>query len=67
MVSVLEKLSETRGLPEVITVDNGPEFASRVLDEWAYQCGIKLNFMRPEKPAENAYIEGFIGRLRKSA
>ena len=47
VVGVLERLAETRGLPEVITVDNGPEFAGKALDEWAYRRGIKLNFIRP--------------------
>ena len=37
---------------------------SKVLDEWAYRCGVKLNFIRPGKPIENAYAESFIGRLR---
>jgi putative transposase len=64
VVSVLERLAETRGLPEVITSDNGPEFAGKVLDEWAYRKGIKLNFIRPGKPVENAFAESFIGRLR---
>ena len=64
VVQVLERLSETRGLPEVITMDNGPEFSSRVLDEWAYRHGVKLNFIRPGKPIENAYAESFIGKLR---
>jgi putative transposase len=64
VVEVLERLAETRGLPEVITVDNGPEFAGKTLDEWAYRRGVKLNFIRPGKPVENAYAESFIGRLR---
>lgn len=64
VVQVLERLSENRGLPRVITMDNGPEFTSRALDEWAYGCGIKLHFIRPGKPIENAYAESFIGRLR---
>jgi putative transposase len=64
VVGVLERLAEIRGLPEVITMDNGPEFASRALDEWAYRKGVKLNFIRPGKPVENAYAESFIGRLR---
>jgi len=64
VVDVLERLAETRELPEVITVDNGPEFAGKTLDEWAYRRGIKLNFIRPGKPVENAYAESFIGRLR---
>jgi len=64
VVDVLDRLSEVRGLPEVITVDNGPEFVGKALDEWAYRRGIKLNFIRPGKPVENAYAESFIGRLR---
>jgi putative transposase len=64
VVSVLEKLEEIRGLPEVITIDNGPEFAGRALDEWAYRKGVKLNFIRPGKPIENAFAESFLGRLR---
>ncbi len=64
VVHVLERLSEIRGLPEVITVDNGPEFAGKVLDEWAYRKGVKLSFIRPGKPIENAFAESFNGRLR---
>jgi putative transposase len=64
VVNVLERLAETRGLPEVITIDNGPEFAGKILDEWAYRKGVKLNFIRPGKPIENAYAESFNGRLR---
>jgi putative transposase len=64
VVGVLERLAETRGLPEVITVDNGPEFAGKALDGWAYRRGIKLNFIRPGKPVENAFAESFNGRLR---
>jgi putative transposase len=64
VVGVLERLRETRGLPEVITIDNGPEFAGKALDEWAYRRGVKLNFIRPGKPIENAFAESFIGRLR---
>ncbi len=64
VVNVLEKLAEIRGVPDVITIDNGPEFAGRVLDEWAYRKGVKLSFIRPGKPIENAYIESFNGRFR---
>jgi len=64
VVGVLERLGETRGLPEAITLDNGPEFAGKALDEWAYHRGVKLDFIRPGKPVENAFAESFIGRLR---
>lgn len=61
---VLDRLAETRGLPKVIVVDNGPEFAGRVLDAWADKKGVKLHFIRPGKPVENAYIESFNGKFR---
>jgi putative transposase len=64
VVNVLERLSQTRGLPDVITLDNGPEFAGRHLDEWAFRNGVTLNFIRPGKPIENAFAESFNGRLR---
>jgi len=64
VVGVLDRPAQTRGLPKVITIDNGPEFAGRALDEWAYRHGVKLNFIRPGKPIENAYAESFNGRFR---
>ena len=54
VVGVLERLAETWGLPEVITVDNGPEFTGKAMDEWACRKGIKLSFIRPGKPVENS-------------
>jgi putative transposase len=64
VVRVLDKLAEMRDLPEVITVDNGPEFTGKAMDEWDYRHGVKLNFIGPGKPVENAFAESFIGRLR---
>lgn len=64
VAAVLDRLADLRGLPESITVDNGPEFAGQVLDAWAYEHGIQLNFIRPGHPVENAYIESFNGRFR---
>ena len=63
VVGVLDRLAEVRGLPETITIDNGPEFAGRVLDEWAYRKSVKLNFIRPGKPIENAFAESFIAGI----
>jgi putative transposase len=60
----LESLIAIRGKPEVITCDNGPEFTSKALDAWAYRAGVKLHFIRPGKPVENAFIESFNGRFR---
>lgn len=52
------------GKPEVIVLDNGPEFTSKALHEWAYRNGIKLDFIDPGKPVQNAFRESFNGRLR---
>lgn len=61
---VLEEVAATRGAPGAIMVDNGPEFSGKALDGWAYQRGVKLNFIRPGKPIENAFVESFNGKLR---
>ena len=61
---VLERIALIRGLPDVITVDNGPEFISKALDAWAYANGVKLNFIQPGKPTQNCYIESFNGKFR---
>ncbi len=61
---VLNEISFTESLPEVIVIDNGPEFISKALDAWAYHRGVKLTFIRPGRPVENAYIESFNGRFR---
>jgi putative transposase len=62
---VLDRVALTYGLPEVIRVDNGPEFTSKALDKWAYENGVHLDFIRPGKPVENAFIESFNASLRK--
>jgi putative transposase len=64
IVAGLERLARIRGVPQAITVDNGAEFCSRAVDAWAHQAGVKLDFIRPGKPAENGFIESFNGRLR---
>ena len=64
VVSVLERLAEFRGLPQSVTVDNGPEFISKVLDAWAYRQQLQLRFIEPGKPQQNAYIESFNGKFR---
>lgn len=64
VVESLERLAWLRGKPESITVDNGSEFCSRAMDDWAYRNEVKLDFIRPGKPVENGFIESFNGRLR---
>lgn len=61
---MLERLAEFRGLPQSVTVDNGPEFISKALDEWAYRQQLQLRFIAPGKPTQNAYVESFNGKFR---
>jgi len=63
VVEVLDRLAALGIKPGCITVDNGPEFSGRSLDEWAHRHGVKLDCIRPGKPVENAYIESFNGKL----
>ncbi|TWU50610.1 Integrase core domain protein [Rubripirellula tenax] len=56
VVTALERLACDRKLPRSIRVDNGPEFTSKVLDQWAYANGVTLDFSRPGQPTDNAYI-----------
>lgn len=53
------------GRPRTIRVDNGPEFISKDVDLWAYWNHVTLDFSRPRKPTDNAYIESFNGRFRQ--
>lgn len=64
VVRVLERLREEHGLPQTIVVDNGPEFSGRVLDAYAYERGLKLHFIQPGKPIQNAFVESFNARFR---
>ena len=64
VVEVLERVGRAVGLPAVIRVDQGSEFVSRDLDLWAYQRGVTLDFSRPAKPTDNAFIESFNGKFR---
>ncbi len=64
VVRALEELAEVRGLPAAIVIDNGPEFTSRALDEWAYRRKVELRFITPGRPIENAYVESFNGKFR---
>ncbi len=61
---VLDRMASERGLPEAIVLDNGPEFRGRALTAWSEERGVRLEFIQPGKPVQNAYIESFNGRLR---
>ena len=64
VVEVLERVGREVGFPAAIRVDHGSEFVSRDLDLWAYQRGVTLDFSRPGKPTDNAFIESFNGKFR---
>jgi putative transposase len=64
VVATLERVCAETGYPKTIRVDQGSEFVSRDLDLWAYAKGVVLDFSRPGKPTDNAFIEAFNGRLR---
>lgn len=64
IIRVLEKLRLTRGLPNTIVCDNGPEFIGKALGLWAEENKVTLHFIQPGKPVQNCYIESFNGKLR---
>jgi putative transposase len=64
VVRTLNGVALEEGLPEIIIMDNGPEFIGKAVDEWAYRRGVSLFFITPGKPVENMYMESFNGRLR---
>jgi putative transposase len=64
VVRVLEMLSQTRALPKTIVMDNGPEFTSKAMLIWADERDIRLHFIEPGKPSQNAFVESFNGKFR---
>ena len=64
VVEALPRIGLNRRLPKTIRVDNGTEFTSKVLDQWAYANQVTFDFSRPGKPTDNAVIESFNGRVR---
>jgi putative transposase len=65
IVWVLNNIVAIRGKPMTIKTDNGSEFISKVMDKWAYERGIELDFSRPGKPTDNEMVESFNRRLRQ--
>lgn len=61
---ILDRLIAAHGKPEILVVDNGPEFTSRAMLTWADRCGIGLHYIDPGKPIQNAFVESFNGRVR---
>ena len=65
VVRTPEKATGHYGIPRTIRVDNGPEFVSKEVDLWAYANDVTLDFSRPGKPTDNAFIEAFNARVRQ--
>ena len=64
VVETLERVARELGYPKTIRLDNGPEFISKELDLWAFMHGVTLDFSRPGKPTDNAFIESLNGKFR---
>jgi putative transposase len=64
VVRVLQQLADTRGLPEEIHVDHGPEFICRSVRSWCEAHRVLLRYIEPGRPMQNGHIESFNGRLR---
>ena len=64
VAGLLDELAARHGLPEEIVSDNGPEFTSRAMFEWSHRTGVRLRFIQPGKPIQNAFAESLIGRFR---
>jgi putative transposase len=64
MTRVLDAIGNARGLPETIVLDNGPEMTSVAMLRWSIERHVRLHFIAPGKPTQNAYIESFNGKLR---
>ena len=65
VADAMTRLVAQRGRPAAIKVDNGSEFAGKVMDRWAYENGVELDFSRRGTPTDNALVESFNGRLRQ--
>jgi putative transposase len=64
VVRLLDELAHTRGLPNVLVMDNGSEFTSKAMFLWAKRTGVELHFIQPGKPTQNAFVESFNGKFR---
>jgi len=64
VVEVLNRLVRQHGAPRYLFADNGSEFTGHLVDLWAYRCKVRIDFSRPGKPTDNAFIETFNGSLR---
>jgi putative transposase len=64
MTRVLDDIARERKYPQTVVLDNGPEMRSSAMQKWAAKHGVKLAFIEPGKPIQNAFVESFNGRFR---
>ena len=66
VIRVLERIIQQRGKPQVIRVDNGPEYTSKEFELWAKDQQIEIRYIQPGRPMQNGYIERFNGSFRRA-
>jgi len=64
VIRALDRIIEWRGKPNTIRCDNGPEYISQTLKDWATKYSIKIQYIQPGKPQQNAYIERYNRTVR---
>ena len=64
VVRVLDELLTTRNKPTRLSLDNGPELTSHVMQRWVAERGVALSYIVPGKPMQNGYVESFNGKFR---
>jgi len=64
VIRALDQVIEWRGQPKALRCDNGPEYISGALSAWALKRGIRLEYIQPGKPQQNAYIERYNRTVR---
>jgi len=64
VIRELKQMIAWRGKPQIIRCDNGPEYISAAIQNWAAESGIKLEYIQPGNPQQNAYVERFNRTVR---
>ena len=59
VIGIMDQIVARRGKPQVVRVDNGPEYCSKVFVGWCEKNNIRIQYIQPGKPMQNAYIERF--------
>lgn len=65
LASELDRLAHTRGLPRKLVCDNGPELTCKAMYFWSQRNHVKIHFIQPGKPTQNAFVESFNGKFRE--